>query len=63
LATLKNVTIDDTGFLKLPTGNTAERPAESATNIASMRVNSDNGKLEYWNGVAWELSSQFFPFR
>ena len=63
MATLKNVTIDDTGYLKLPVGNAAERPPEDSNNIASMRVNSDNGKLEYWNGVGWELSSMLFPFR
>ena len=63
MATLKNITIDDTGFLRLPVGTGAERPAESATNIAAMRVNGDSGKLEYWNGVAWELSSLLFPYR
>ena len=63
MATLKNVTIDDTGFLRLPVGTSATRPAETSGNIASMRVNSDSGKLESWNGVAWELSSLLFPFR
>ena len=63
MATLKNITIDDTGFLRLPVGTDAERPAEDSNNIAAMRVNGDSGKLEYWNGVAWELSSLVFPFR
>ena len=63
MATLKNTEIADTGFLKLPVGNDANRPAENANSVAGMRVNTDTGKLEYWNGVSWELSSLLFPFR
>lgn len=63
MATLKNVTIDDTGFLRLPVGTGNQRPAEDANSIASMRINSDKGKLEYWNGVSWELNNLAFPFR
>ena len=63
MATLKNTEISDTGFLRLPIGTDAQRPAEDSNNIAGMRVNGDSGKLEYWNGVAWELSSLVFPFR
>src|SRR6056300_533350 len=63
MATLKNTEISDTGYLRLPVGNTNQRPAEDANSISGMRVNSSTGKLEYWNGVAWELSSLLFPFR
>lgn len=63
MATLKNVTINDTGFLRLPVGTGAQRPAQDATSVGAMRVNSGSGKLEYWNGTGWELNSVAFPFR
>lgn len=63
MATLKNVTINDTGYLKLPIGNSGQRPTEDGTNTGAMRINSDTGKLEFWNGAAWELNTVAFPFR
>jgi len=47
MANLKNTTIDDTGFLKLPTGTTVQRPA--AEN-ARMRYNSSLNVVEYYDG-------------
>jgi hypothetical protein len=45
-STAKNLTINDTGYLKLPVGTTAERP--SASN-GMLRYNSTLGKAELYN--------------
>lgn len=51
MATLKNSTINDTGFLKLPLGNTVQRPASP---IAGMvRFNTTLGYAEVYNGNTW----------
>lgn len=47
MATLKNLTINDTGYLQLPVGTTAQRP--SATN-GMLRYNSSLGKPEIYAG-------------
>jgi hypothetical protein len=50
MATLKNTTINDTGFLKVATGTTAERPSP----LTGMgRFNSTTNVLEYYNGTTW----------
>ena len=57
MASLKNTTINDTGYLRLPVGTTAQRPTPSA---GMMRFNSSTGKVEYYTGSAWtnfELST------
>jgi hypothetical protein len=46
MATFKNLTINDTGYIKLPVGTTAERP--SASN-GMLRYNSTLGKAELYN--------------
>lgn len=51
MATLKNLTINDTGFLKLPSGTTAQRPA--SPNTGMMRYNTDLGTSELYNGSLW----------
>jgi hypothetical protein len=33
MATLKNTTVDDTGFIRVPNGTTAERPVSPATGM------------------------------
>jgi len=63
MATLKNTTINDTGYLRLPVGTSAQRPTENSTNIGAMRVNGDTGKLEFWNGTDWEINLVSFPYR
>lgn len=52
MATLKNTTINDTGYIQLPAGNTAQRP--SAAN-GMMRYNTDNSKVEIYTGGAWNI--------
>jgi hypothetical protein len=50
MATLKNTTIDDTGFLKVATGTSAQRPSPQA---GMGRFNTTTGVLEYYNGTTW----------
>jgi hypothetical protein len=51
VATLKNTTINDTGFLTLPSGTTAQRPASPAAGM--VRYNTTNNAMEYYNGTTW----------
>ena len=50
MATIKNTTIDDTGYLKLPVGNSAQRPTGQAGMI---RYNTAYSSVEFFNGVNW----------
>lgn len=50
MATLKNLTINDTGFLKVADGTTAQRP--TPTN-GDMRHNSTTGIMEMYVNGAW----------
>lgn len=51
MATLKNTTINDTGFLTLPSGNIAQRPVSPSSGM--MRYNSDLSRSEVYNGSIW----------
>ena len=51
MATLKNTTINDTGYITLPVGTTAQRP--STANTSMIRYNSNNF-IECYNGYSWE---------
>jgi hypothetical protein len=51
MAILKNTTIDDTGFLQVPLGTTAERPASPI--VGMMRWNTEENYLEFYNGEDW----------
>lgn len=54
MANLKNTSINDTGFLKVPSGTTAQRPAAQDGVI---RYNTDGSKLEFYTseyGGSWE---------
>jgi hypothetical protein len=50
MATLKNTTINDTGYIQLPSGNTGQRP--TAAN-GMIRYNSETSKIEYYAG-SWK---------
>ena len=54
MATLKNTTIDDTGFVRLPSGTSAQRPGSPTAGM--MRFNSSEGYVEVYNGVEWRSS-------
>jgi hypothetical protein len=57
MAQLKNTSINDTGFLRLPNGTTSQRPVSPSTGM--IRYNTDRGVIEYWNGVSWINSFAF----
>lgn len=49
MASLKNTIINDTGFLQLPSGTTAQRPASPANGM--MRYNTTLNVVEMYNGA------------
>jgi len=51
MATLKNTNIDDTGYLQLPSGTTAQRPASPSAGY--MRWNTTDNIVEVYNGTYW----------
>lgn len=57
MATLKNTTIDDTGFLKLPSGTTAQRPGSPSA--GQMRFNSTFKTVETYDGTLWRYLPDF----
>ena len=57
MATLKNTTIDSTGFLTLPVGTVAQRPGSPASGM--IRICTDfpgfsDPIVEYYNGTEWK---------
>lgn len=57
MATLKNVIIDDSGFIKLPVGNrTAQRPSSPQT--GSMRFNADYSNPEVYTSTTWTPTAE-----
>ncbi len=53
MATLQNLNVNTTGYLKIPSGTTAQRPGSPA--VGMLRWNTTTGKLEYYtNGSRWE---------
>lgn len=51
MATLKNTTINDTGFVQIASGTTAQRPASPVAGMA--RYNSSLAINEYYDGTNW----------
>ena len=43
---------DQTDFVKLPSGTTAQRPSSPEKGYS--RYNTTDNKLEYWNGTIWQ---------
>ena len=52
MASLRNTIINDTGFLQLPAGSTAQRPAGS-TGMIRVNTNTTPFLLEIFQGSAW----------
>ena len=52
MATLKNTTINDTGFLRMPPGTTAQRPA--VPQLGMMRYNTTLDVLEQYTLDGWQ---------
>ena len=51
MAIFKNTSIDDTGYLQLPSGNTAQRPVSPSAGY--MRWNTTESYVEVYNGSEW----------
>ena len=51
MATLTNLTVNDTGFIRLPSGDSAARPGSPT--VGMIRYNTDLASNEYYNGSAW----------
>jgi len=51
MANLQNTRINDTGFINLPAGTTAQRPGSPVAGM--IRYNTDLGSTEYYNGTSW----------
>ena len=51
MANIKNSIINDTGFLKIPSGTTAQRPSSAA--VAMLRYNTTEDYVEYYDGSEW----------
>ena len=55
MATLKNVTINDTGFLKVASGTTLQRPGSPLS--GQVRYNSTTGNFEGYGAAGWHILS------
>lgn len=55
MAQLKNTTVDDTGFYKVPVGNTSQRPSNSQ---GLFRYNLETNFSEYNTGSTWTQSNK-----
>jgi hypothetical protein len=53
MATLKNSTVNDTGFLQLPVGTTAQRPTSPSPSAGMVRFNTTLGYPEVYTGYSW----------
>ena len=63
MANLQATTINDTGYLRLPVGTSAQRPTEDPSVLGGVRINGDTGKLEYWSGADWQLNTVAYKYR
>jgi hypothetical protein len=52
MATLKNTVINDTGYLQLPAGSTAQRPA-GTTGMIRVNTNTTPYVLEIYQSGTW----------
>ena len=50
---------DQTDFVKLPSGTTAQRPSSPEKGYS--RYNTTDNKLEYWNGTVWSPLGSTLP--
>lgn len=57
MATLKNTTINDTGYIGLPSGTNAQRPISPSAGM--IRFNTDENSPEVYDGAEWQLLNLF----
>lgn len=55
MAQLQATDILESGFLKLPEGNTSQRPSSPV--VGDARFNTDTDKLEYYDGSLWKRAT------
>lgn len=58
MANLKNTAIDDTGYLRLPSGTSTQRPSSPVNGMT--RYNTDFGFVEIYSSGSWRPTRQFF---
>ena len=51
MATLKNTTVNDTGYFMPPSGTTAQRPVSPTAGM--LRFNTTTNYLEFYDGTSW----------
>jgi hypothetical protein len=51
MAIIKNTTINDIGFIRVPSGTTAQRP--SNPDLGSFRYNTSTTQFEVFDGSNW----------
>ncbi len=59
MAGLKNTKIEDTGFITIPAGTTAQRPSSPST--GAFRFNTDESAYEVYNGTDWANANGSAP--
>ena len=55
MATLKNLTVNDTGFVQVSTGTTGQRPGSPA--VGMLRFNTTTSLMEVYTAVGWQAST------
>lgn len=61
MATLKNTTLNDTGFLNLPQGTTGQRPG--TPQVGMLRNNNSSGVELYYTDGSWGQVKRFTPIQ
>lgn len=61
MATLKNTTIDDTGFFRVASGINSDRPGGNLVANGMIRFNSTSNRVESFANGTWQGSG--YPFR
>lgn len=60
MSNLKNTVINDTGYLQLPVGTTAQRPGSPVAGMT--RYNDELVKLEIYDGTNWNVYPDFLYY-
>lgn len=57
MASLQSLTVNDTGYLRMPSGTTAQRPGSPVAGM--MRYNTDSKVKEFYDGTNWNPLGYF----
>lgn len=61
MAILTSLTVNDTGFVTLPSGTLTQRNTGITTSASSIRYNTEAGSNEYYDGTSWISVSSAAP--